>query len=420
MKKSLVLLFFLISFKSFAGDYCVFPFENKGEPSLNYLKYGFEIYIEAVLQEDICERINALDNMDIPLQGNYTLATKIVAAKNMDANYLIVGEFSGDKDNLTLTLKIYELDGIEKKYTFKGSLETILNKSLKSFFSDFKGFQWPFGEKLEVQTFEKFVKISVLLCLDKNAFLADEYLKYLKGNDFYLREIFLKLYSTGEFELAEKYFNEIKKKNWEDFLVEGLINVKNKNYEKAIDYFKKGNALNPSDIFLNNIAGCYLLTGRYEVAETVFPFDNTNCLFLLNGAIVSFLNRDYGKTKSLLKDFCAKYGTVENAGYLITALLKEKGISTELFDKPTDNIDFLTNFQFLRFNKCPFEDISGVIEDYKKKANQYFNDGKKNRANEYFKKVILINPFDKSVLEILCKDYNDRGYCELLNFLRGN
>lgn len=420
MKKSLILLFFLISFKLIAGDYCVFPFENKGEPSLNYLKYGFEIYIETLLKEDICERINALDNMDIPLQGNYTLATKIVAAKNMDANYLIVGEFSGDKNNLTLTIKIYELDGIERKYTFKGNLETILNKSLKSFFSDFKGFQWPFGEKLEVQPFEKFVKISVLLCLDKNAFLAEEYLNYLKGHDFYLRNIFMKLYSIGEFELANKYFKEIEKKNSDDFLLEGLIHVKNKNYQEAIDYFKKGNALNPDDVFLNNIAGCYLLTGKYETAATIYPYENRNCLFLLNGAIVSLLNGDYGRAKILLKDFCAKYGTVENAGYLITALLKEKGISIELFDKPTGNIDLPSKFEFLRFKQCPFEDISGVIEDYKKKANQYHNDGEKNRAKEYFKKVILINPFDNGVLEILCRDYNDRDYCELLNFLRGN
>lgn len=420
MKKSLILIFFLISCRLIAGDYCVFPFENKGNPSLNYLKYGFEIYIEGILQEDICERINTLDKMDIPVQGNYTLATKIVAAKKMGANCLIVGEFEGDKDNLSLTVKIYKIDGIEKKYTFEGSLETILNKSLKSFFSGFKGFKWPFGEKLEIQAFEKFVKASVLLCLDKNAFLADEYINYLKGNDFFLRKIFFKLHSIGEIELAEKYFEEIGEKNSEDFLLAGLINVKNKNYKKAIDCFKKGNALNPDDIFLNNIAGCYLLTGKYKAAETIFPFDNANCLFLLNGSIVSILNGDYGRAEILLKNFCTKYGIVENAGYLITALLKGEGISTELFDKSTDNIDLPSKFEFLRVKQCPFDNVSGIIADYKKKAKQYFNEGKNEKAKEYLKKIILINPFEESALEILCRDYNDRGYCELLNFLRGN
>ena len=417
MKKAFIAVFFLLSLNSFAGNYCVFPFENRGTNSLNYMKYGFEIYIDSLFKEDMCNRINAIEEMDIPSDSTLTLATKIVVAKKMNARYMITGFFEGDSDNLKLTVKVFEVDGKMGEYIFEGSLENILNNSLKSFFEKFDGFNWPFGAKLDLKTFEKFAKALTVLCIQKDVTLVHSYLDFFKDNDFYLRTLFYHLYSIGEYALAEGYFSFIKTKNSRDYLLIGLIKAHNREFEEAIDFFKSGNRLKPDDVFLNNIAGCYLLRGNLQIAKDIFPFENRGCVFLLNGSIVFAANKDFRDSKSLLKSFCGKYGVSDKAGQVLSFLLKEKGISVSMFKERVDLKDLIENFEFLDSEDCDLKSVEEIVFDYKTKAERLFSSGKLETAEEYYRKIFLINPFEKRVLTVLCKDYNDSDSCKLLKFL---
>ncbi|BBB32089.1 hypothetical protein TTHT_0500 [Thermotomaculum hydrothermale] len=420
MKKITIIVFLLFSLNLLAEGYCVFPFENRGDAGLNYLKYGFEIYIESLLNSDICKRISAVEEMDIPLTQNLTLATKIKVAEKMSADFLITGFFQNDENTVNLTLKIFKLDGAKSEYVFKGSLDEIFNNSLKTFLMKFEGARWPYRDRIDVTIFEKYVKAVSLLCIDKNSYLAESYLNYLVQDEFYLRTLFYKLYNLGEFDIAKKYFEKIENKTPTDYLYGGLVAVNLDNYNLAIELFKKGNRLKPDDIFLNNIAGCYLLKGEYSVAEKVFPEANKSCNYLLNRAIIFIENKDYLTAKHLLKDFCFKYGLTERSMDILSVLLKKAKVEVSIFKMSNEEGDIASSFEFLDKDNCDFKDIRGVIEDYKLKAKEFLNSGNKKRAEEFFKKVILLNPFEKDVLTILCNDYNDIDACKLLNFSEEN
>ncbi len=420
MKKAIVLVLFFLSLNVFSGEYCVFPFKNNGSQSLDYMRYGFEVYIEWLFNENICDRIGKIENLDIPLKDNYSLATEIVIAKKMNANYMITGDFKGDEDNLTLILKVFKINGPEDEYVFKGSLRDILNNRLKSFFKNYKNFNWPLTGKLDMEKFKNFADAIFSLCIKKDTSLAGKYVDSFQGNDFYLRSMFYRLYDVGESGLAEKYFSLIKKKKEKDFLYEGIIKANKGDYDDAMDLFKKGNELKQDYLFLNNIAGCYLLKGEYNSAYMVYPFENKECPFLINGAIISLANEKYHMCLTLLKNFSSKFGLSEDAKDLICFLLNKKGIKISRFSEAKNLNDVVNDFNFLDDENCMFDNIESTIQGYKEEANRLFDAGEKEKAEKYFLKAIQVNPFDQSVLNKLCGEYGDSDACNFLKLMEAN
>ncbi len=416
MKKTICFFFFLaFSFVIFAGNYCVFPFENKGGKSLNYLKYGFEIYFESVFNSEMCKRVEAMEDMDLLPSGNFTYATQIAVARQMGAKYLVNGSFEGSKEDLKLTVRIFDVDSSAKEYFFEGSVDKLLNQTLKDFALKFEKSRWPFGT-IKVDEFKKFSLALSLLCIYKDASLCESLKNAFSKKSFYSQTMFNALYECENYELASEFFTFVKNPRSEDFLKIGLIKVKEEDYDLAVEFFEKGNKLNPSDIFQNNIAGCYLLKNDIESALKFFPFANKSGVFMLNKSLILCANGDYKEAVNLIEKFSSDYGLTEEAGSILAFISEKKGFDIKFLNDSFFTEDLCSNFIFLDSNNFDFEKVRDKIEDYRKKSFEYFK-ADKNKAKSYFEKLISIYPFDKEALKILCLDYGIEDFCKLLKFL---
>jgi len=416
LKKTICFFFLLaFSFGIFAGDYCVFPFENKGGKSLNYLKYGFEVYFETVFNSKMCERIEAMEEIDLPPAGNFTYATQIEVAKQMDARYLVNGSFEGSEENLKLTVRVFDVDSSVKEYFFEGSVEKLLNQTLKDFALKFENSRWPFGT-IKVEEFKKFSLALSLLCIYKDASLCKSFKDSFAQNSFYSETVFDALYEYENYTLAEDFFKLLKNPDSEDFLKMGMIKVKEGNFKEAEKFFKEGNKLNPDDIFLNNLAGCFLFERDFPSAAKVFPFSNKNGVYLLNGALIFCAVGSYDDAVDLLKKFSLTYGLTDEAGSILVFILEKKNVNVSFFKNRFSSDEVFSNYIFLDEKDFDFEKLNGDIENYRKKYFECLDKDRK-KAKGYLMKLVSIYPFDKEALKTLCYDFQIEDFCKLLKFL---
>ncbi len=122
------------------GIYIVFPFENVGAPArLDWIGEGLE---ELTIQwlsnsgQSVYShegRLNEMDRYGLPSTAKLSRATMLHVAQELDADYIVFGNFSSDGNDLTVNARIMRVDpvGLLPVVRESDALETLMDLQSK-------------------------------------------------------------------------------------------------------------------------------------------------------------------------------------------------------------------------------------------------------------------------------------------------
>ena len=142
------------------GKTVVFSFENRSDDStVEWLGYGLEILLEDSLSGiPLAERMDAVDNMDVPDTGNLTLATRLIIARKLGADRLLTGNFIVSKDNVSIEFTRYKIDKLIQK-TGKCTVTMAgFPANFAPFIREEIGGHYPYPENFTGHQFEAYVR----------------------------------------------------------------------------------------------------------------------------------------------------------------------------------------------------------------------------------------------------------------------
>ena len=101
------------------GIYLVFPFENVGAPArLDWIGEGLEELTIQWLSNSGQQvyshqgRLNEMDRYGLPSTAKLSRATMLHVAQELDADYIVFGNFSSDSKSLTITARVMHVDPV--------------------------------------------------------------------------------------------------------------------------------------------------------------------------------------------------------------------------------------------------------------------------------------------------------------------
>ncbi len=409
--KKFFIIFLFSSLLAFGGDFCIFPFENLTPGQSGNFGYTVEVFLECCLDSSMCHRVEAIEGLDLPLDGDFTYATQLIIAEKTGAKYLVNGSYFSLNGKTELTVRVFELNGGMKKYSFGGNDKEIFEK-LEDIAIGLGGKRFWDGD-FDYEKFGVFSSVLTLACVYRDFSPALKKADFFKGDDFYSRRLFKVLYRLEEYSVAYKYFENIGEKDWRDFLFSGLIKVREGDFDKAESLFKKGNSLNPSDIFLNNIAGCMVLKGETKPALSVLEGAG-GAYSNFNKSLCFALDNDFGNALRFLAEFSSEYGLDENGRLLLSYILEGKKVNARMFEKGVSRNDIKEIFVF-NDGETELENVSEILENYKKIGLNALKNKDFPKAKEYLEKYFVLNPFDREVCNALCSLSAESDACLFLS-----
>ncbi len=235
-------------------------------------------------------------------------------------------------------------------------------------------------------------------------------LVYLNG----LGECYLHLSDTAKAEAT--FIKAIKNPNPSYGLFKlGIIAYNNKNYEAAIDYYKRSLIDNSSRLFVThkNLGTAYLLNKDYK-----------NAIFNYEKAL------EYGSSEKISSNLSILYSKVGNIKKSNELLLEDTSISAEERTFINDITAAFTNYDTKKYNeainlfkKCnPNYQKYGGYKKYPKFLNawarSYLNLNEINTAKSVFNKVLNENPQDNFALQNLgfIAFQHDKQYAQAINY----
>lgn len=275
-----------------AKSVVVFPFENNTKnPGMEWMGESFvetlnDQFAASLLQPiGMEQRNNAYDLMGLPFSGDFSLATEIKVGEELDASYIVVGDFYYENQVLSASLQVIDVEQskLEASFTEKGKLEDLKKiqshlawRVLTHFDRSFPYSQDDFVKRLPavpLSAFENYVRGR--RALDRQAQLQ----YYLKA------ERILPTYSKAIFQIGKIYFQDKDYSTsqlwlrrigrtdphyYEATFFLGLDNYFLKQYDKAAAAFTMLSTEIPLNEVFNNLAIALSHTGSSKAVVDYF------------------------------------------------------------------------------------------------------------------------------------------------------
>ncbi len=410
----------------------VFPFDRSDESASHaWIGYAIEIFLEEAADGvPIENRIEAIDEMDLPEGVPLTTATRIRIAEQLNATSLITGRYGIQADRLTIEWSLFQL--ADRKRT-AGSFQMKLDMLPA-------GLAMPFSAALDVQItaeednspaqFERYVRAYL------QAVLQGDYegLMEMEADPVYgLRSrerLAVLLYRDGIFDEATDRLLSLAETDSRYLPQAGWSALQEQRYEEAASCFFRSLQDNQDPFVLMNVAGCLASTDKMAEAllmlHAISP-DQAGPDLLFNRAVLLAVEGRYSAALDTLKNAVEAHRITDDARQLAAlccgnltadqshALCTVSGVA----DVSVESVHAMDLYRYTIPTASPKNpvDLSELKDTYFKLAQDCMASEDVSGVARNLKRILEMDPVHRAALQLMCSYCKDPDSCELLKKL---
>lgn len=425
-----MLLLFSASFVLAKGRPVIFPFENdSGDAKVEWLGYGVELLFEDSLNAiPLAERMDAVDNMDVPDSGSLTLATRLVIARKLGAAELITGKFAVSDGKITIKYTRYQIDKLtEDKSSCTVSMDGF-PANLSVFIQTKVRGKYPYPLSFTGHQFEVYARGMLRSAVNGDFKEIEKLAKQVEDCEPLNRNLGNLLFDTGHFGKALEYLKRLPKSDIRGLFRSGMCCVQLENYSDGLIYFLHTLKFSRDMSSVVNAAGCLLALNHPEEAATFLQSlqekgEGVDPLLLYDRSVVAAAMEQWVPALNILSRYTSSFRFTDEAKQLAALCCGRCDCNHPLCadNQPAVGIsekqpDVLSLYQFSEGESRGNEalDLKDIKELYLAKAAESLKNGSKKEAVDALQKVLYLDPLQKDALKMLCEHCQDKDACKKL------
>ncbi|MCK5878871.1 MAG: hypothetical protein KAH24_03770 [Holophagae bacterium] len=425
-----ILFLFTSCFLMGQGKTVVFSFENRSDDStVEWLGYGLEILLEDSLSGiPLAERMDAVDNMDVPDTGNLTLATRLIIARKLGADRLLTGNFIVSKDNVSIEFTRYEIDKLIQKTGKCAVTMAGFPANFAPFIREEIGGHYPYPENFTGHQFEAYVRGMLRAGVNSDFNEIGKLAEKVTNCEPLNRNLANLLYDAGHFEEALLVLKRLPETDTCALFKSGICCVQLEKYADGLIFFLQALKFRRDMASVVNAAGCLVALQHPAEAETFLDSLSSGDgkiepVVIFNRAVVTAGQGKWSESLDTLSRYVSSFRITDEVKLLAVYCCGNCDCSHPLCadssegkKNDSEKVDIASFYQFSKGEQGTNAalDLKEIKELYLAKAGQALKSGSRKEAVDALQKVLYLDPLQKDALKMLCDQCKNEEACRKL------